>query len=55
MRGSYWELMRWLSDFLTEKFGEGGRTKQRWKLRDWDESRHHAEDRERERRGRERE
>lgn len=32
MRGAYWELMNWLTDFLTEKWGEGGRTKQRWKM-----------------------
>lgn len=50
-RGAYWELMQWLSDFLVEKFGEGGRTKQRWKLREWDESRKQSEERERRRRG----
>ncbi|KAK4049074.1 Dipeptidyl peptidase 4 [Microbotryomycetes sp. JL201] len=35
-RGAYWELMHWLTDFLLERWGEGGRTKQRWKLRDYD-------------------
>lgn len=24
-RGAYWELMQWLTDFLVEKWGEGGR------------------------------
>lgn len=23
-RGAYWELMTWLTEFLLEKFGEGG-------------------------------
>ncbi|KAK4701884.1 dipeptidyl aminopeptidase B, partial [Phenoliferia sp. Uapishka_3] len=32
MRGAYWELMNWISDFLVEKWGEGGRTKQHWKM-----------------------
>ncbi|GAA5989679.1 hypothetical protein JCM5350_001661 [Sporobolomyces pararoseus] len=33
MRGAYWELMRWLESFLLEKFGEGGRTKSKWKIK----------------------
>ncbi|CEQ43140.1 SPOSA6832_05038, partial [Sporobolomyces salmonicolor] len=33
MRGAYWELMAWLEAFLLEKFGEGGRTKSRWKMK----------------------
>ncbi|GAA5916914.1 hypothetical protein JCM5296_000616 [Sporobolomyces johnsonii] len=33
MRGAYWELMAWLEGFLLEKFGEGGRTKSRWKMK----------------------
>ncbi|GJN88898.1 hypothetical protein Rhopal_001869-T1 [Rhodotorula paludigena] len=32
-RGAYWELMAWLEGFLLERFGEGGRTKSRWKLK----------------------
>ncbi|GAA5838075.1 hypothetical protein JCM9279_004119 [Rhodotorula babjevae] len=32
-RGAYWELMAWLEAFLLERFGEGGRTKSRWKLK----------------------
>lgn len=32
-RGAYWELMRALTAFLEEKWGEGGRTKLRWKLK----------------------
>lgn len=30
--------MHWLTDFLLDNWGEGGRTKQRWKLREfeWD-------------------
>ncbi|KAK4055942.1 Dipeptidyl peptidase 4 [Microbotryomycetes sp. JL221] len=38
MRGAYWELMHWLTEFLLERWGEGGRTKQRWRLREfeWD-------------------
>lgn len=31
-RGAYWELMEWMTEFLMEKFGEGGRTKFKWKL-----------------------
>jgi dipeptidyl aminopeptidase len=31
-RGSYWQLMGWLTDFLVEKWGEGGRTKNKWKM-----------------------
>ncbi|KAL8279638.1 hypothetical protein RQP46_007951 [Phenoliferia psychrophenolica] len=31
-RGAYWELMNWLTDFLVEKWGEGGRTKTKWKM-----------------------
>ena len=26
-RGAYWELLRFLTGFLEEKWGEGGRTK----------------------------
>ncbi|GAA6063684.1 hypothetical protein JCM10212_003351 [Sporobolomyces blumeae] len=33
MRGAYWELMTWLENFLLEKFGEGGRTKTKWKIK----------------------
>ncbi|GAA5973880.1 hypothetical protein JCM21900_004734 [Sporobolomyces salmonicolor] len=33
LRGAYWELMAWLEAFLLEKFGEGGRTKSRWKMK----------------------
>lgn len=29
MRGAYWELMHWLTDFMLEKWGEGGRGKGR--------------------------
>ncbi|GAA5905144.1 hypothetical protein JCM8208_000293 [Rhodotorula glutinis] len=32
-RGAYWELMAFLEAFLRERFGEGGRTKSRWKLK----------------------
>lgn len=38
MRGAYWELMNWLTDFLTEKWGEGGRTKQKWKMEKTEET-----------------
>ncbi|KAI5475344.1 hypothetical protein MNV49_001613 [Pseudohyphozyma bogoriensis] len=31
MRGAYWTLMEWLTDYLGEKWGEGGRTKTKWK------------------------
>lgn len=27
-----WELMHWLTDTLVEKWGEGGRTKTKWKM-----------------------
>ncbi|GAA5856001.1 hypothetical protein JCM5353_008762 [Sporobolomyces roseus] len=33
LRGAYWELMAWLESFLVEKFGEGGRTKSKWKIK----------------------
>lgn len=32
MRNGYWELMPWLTAFLEEKWGDGGRTKMKWKL-----------------------
>lgn len=31
-RDADWELMNWLTDFLVEKWGEGGRTKTKWKM-----------------------
>ncbi|BGP47610.1 Dipeptidyl peptidase 4 [Rhodotorula kratochvilovae] len=52
-RGAYWELMAWLEGFLLERFGEGGRTKSRWKLKiehdAVDPAMERARDRERER------
>ncbi|GAA5990808.1 hypothetical protein JCM10908_000026 [Rhodotorula pacifica] len=32
-RNAYGELLRWLEGFLLERFGQGGRTKGRWKMR----------------------
>ncbi|POY71116.1 hypothetical protein BMF94_5873 [Rhodotorula taiwanensis] len=32
-RSAYGELLRWLEGFLLERFGHGGRTKGRWKMR----------------------
>ncbi|KWU42198.1 hypothetical protein RHOSPDRAFT_21578 [Rhodotorula sp. JG-1b] len=32
-RNAYGELLRWLEGFLLERFGHGGRTKGRWKMR----------------------
>ncbi|GAA5991505.1 hypothetical protein JCM11641_001188 [Rhodosporidiobolus odoratus] len=31
-RNAYWELMAWLEELLLEHWGEGGRTKQRWRM-----------------------
>ncbi|GAA5941973.1 S9 family peptidase [Sporobolomyces koalae] len=33
LRGAYWELMAWLESVLVDNFGEGGRTKAKWKLK----------------------
>ncbi|KAM0756671.1 hypothetical protein T439DRAFT_321362 [Meredithblackwellia eburnea MCA 4105] len=47
-RGAYWELMQYITDFLVEKWGDGGRTKTKWKMTAHQVERFREKERERE-------